>query len=178
LEIKAPPGWLILLKGSGQVMFCEHPISGALFLLGVAGGSLAAGQPAVIAGALLGLLVSTLAGVWLNADKATLGAGLCGYNGLLVGAALARALGADNSAIGNGFWGFNPVLTTLALGCVFRPAGARSLALAVFGAVVTTLVQGAMQHLTMPFKVPVLTMPFVLVTWLFLLANPNPESAP
>ena len=294
----------VFLKGAGQVMFCDKPLSGVLFLLGVAWGALQASQPAVLLGAVLGLLVSTLSGLWLKVEQEVLRSGLCGYNGLLVGAALATflapggtlwtlivmasiastvslmasaniarkfslpaltfpfvictwavllagydmvhislaqpvaphlqqqvsedyllgldltfwlgallkgvsqvflienaitgllflaalavaavpyaalallgsliglvsaaALGADHSAVGHGLWGFNPVLTALALGAVFRTPSARAIGVAAFAALVTAVAQGAMQHVMMPFKVPVLTMPFVLVTWMFL----------
>ncbi|MCB0074714.1 MAG: urea transporter, partial [Caldilineaceae bacterium] len=89
-EPKAPNSSLLttLLKGSGQVIFCDHPITGLLFLIGIAWGSRFAGNIWVFLGACVGLLVSTLTAYWLELDEDARNAGLYGYNGILVGAAL------------------------------------------------------------------------------------------
>ena len=73
-----------LLRGVGQVMFQNNPLTGLLFLVGIFVNS------AKLGGAgLLGLAASTLAAYLLAADRTLIRAGLFGFNGILVGIALA-----------------------------------------------------------------------------------------
>jgi urea transporter len=51
-------------------------------------GALAAGMPAVVIGAVLGLLVSTAAAMRIGVEGTALHSGLYGFNGVLVGVAL------------------------------------------------------------------------------------------
>ena len=79
----------INLRGIGQVMFQDNPLTGALFLAAIAWGSYAAGVPQVALCGVLAIVVATLTAQWLRVDQASLRAGLFGYNGVLVGLALA-----------------------------------------------------------------------------------------
>jgi urea transporter len=132
----------INLRGIGQVMLQNNPLSGALFLAAIAWGSFVAGAPQVLFGGLLALLVSTLTALWLRVDRQALGEGLYGYNALLVGLALPTFL--EPSAL---LW------ACVALG------GAVS--------VVATL---ATANLVRTWHLSALTFPFVIVTWAMLLA--------
>src|SRR5512136_1219578 len=76
------------LRGSGQVMFQNNPLTGLLFLAGIFWGSYTAGMPQVGIGALLALVVATLTAMAINVDNKSLRIGLYGFNGILVGAAL------------------------------------------------------------------------------------------
>ena len=78
----------INLRGTGQVMLQDNPLSGALFLAAIAWGSFAAGAPRIAIGGILALLVATLTAYWVRADEKSLAAGLYGFNGILVGLAL------------------------------------------------------------------------------------------
>jgi Urea transporter len=73
-----------LLRGCGQVMFQNNPLTGLLFLVGIFVNSAFLG----IAG-LIGLLVSTLTAMFLRADRSMVSGGLFGFNGILVGVGLA-----------------------------------------------------------------------------------------
>src|SRR5713226_7859196 len=73
-----------LLRGTGQVMFQNNPITGLLFLIGIFYNSYQFGIAAVI-----GLLASTIAAMLLGADRNLIRAGLFGYNGVLTGVGLA-----------------------------------------------------------------------------------------
>jgi urea transporter len=73
-----------LLRGVGQVMFQNNPLTGLLFLVGIFVNSFKLGGAG-----LLGLAASTLAAHLLGADRALIRAGLFGFNGILVGIALA-----------------------------------------------------------------------------------------
>jgi urea transporter len=79
-----------LLRGIGQVMFQNNPLTGLLFLAGIFVNSAKFGGSA-----LLGLAASTLAAYVLGADRALIRAGLFGFNGVLVGIALAFFLEFD-----------------------------------------------------------------------------------
>ncbi len=133
----------VCLRGVGQVMLQDNPLTGLLFLLAVAWGALAAGAPYIFLGGLLGLIAATLMGYWVKADAAVLRAGLCGYNGVLVG---------------------------LALPTFLAPSLALWIYVAIGGAVSTLVNLGAAKTLK-PSGAPTLTFPFVLVTWLLLLAS-------
>lgn len=131
------------LRGIGQVMFQDNPLSGLLFFIGIGWGSYAAGMPQVAIGGLVALVAATLTAQWLRVDKADLGAGLYGYNAYLVGLALGTFLSVSPLwwvyvALG----GAVSVVATLGTANVFKTWG-----------------------------VAALTAPFVLTAWLFLLAT-------
>ena len=131
------------LRGIGQVMFQNHPLSGLLFLAALVWGAAAADAWPVLFGGLLGLVAGTLTAYGLRANAANLAAGLYGYNALLVGLALPTFL--EPSAL---LWFY------VLLGG----------AVSVVGTLGTAQVTGT-------FRVAALTFPFVLVTWLLLLAT-------
>jgi urea transporter len=133
----------INLRGIGQVMFQDNPLTGALFLAAIGWGSYAAGVPQVALCGVLALVVATLTAQWLRVDQASLRAGLYGYNGVLVGLALAT----------------------------FIAPGPLLYAYVVLGAAVSVVATLGTANATKPFGVAALTFPFVLVTWLLLLAT-------
>jgi urea transporter len=51
------------LRGFGQVMFQDNPLTGVLFLAAVAWGSIVAGVPHVLLAGVLGVVASTLTAV-------------------------------------------------------------------------------------------------------------------
>jgi urea transporter len=79
-----------LLRGVGQVMFQNNPLTGLLFLVGIFVNSARLGGAG-----LLGLAASTLAAYLLGADRALIRNGLFGFNGILVGIGLAFFLEFD-----------------------------------------------------------------------------------
>lgn len=131
------------LRGVGQVMFQNNPLSGLLFFIAIGWGSFAAGMPQVAIGGVVALLAGTLTAQWLRVDAAGLAAGLYGYNAYLVGLALGTFL-----AVSPLWWiyvalgGAVSVVATLGTANVFKTWG-----------------------------VAALTAPFVLTTWLLLLAT-------
>jgi urea transporter len=80
------------LRGFGQLMFQDDPLTDVLFLAAIAWGSIVAGAPHVLLAGVLGVVASTLTAIWLKSDKAALMAGLYSYNGVLVGLPLATFL--------------------------------------------------------------------------------------
>jgi urea transporter len=79
-----------LLRGIGQVMFQNNPLTGLLFVVGIFVNSLKFGGVA-----LLGVAASTLAAHLLGADRGLIRNGLFGFNGVLVGIGLAFFLQFD-----------------------------------------------------------------------------------
>src|SRR2546430_5000058 len=73
-----------LLRGCGQVMFQNNPVTGLLFLIGIFINS-----PLLGLAGLIGLIVSTVTAILLRVDRTLVRAGLFGYNGILTGIGLA-----------------------------------------------------------------------------------------
>jgi urea transporter len=132
----------INLRGTGQVMLQDNPLSGALFLSAIIWGSYAAGAPRIAIGGIVALLAATLTAYWVRADEKSLAAGLYGFNGILVGLALATFL-----APGPLLWAY-----------------------VILGGAVSTIVMMWTVKLVTPWGAA-LTFPFVITTWLLLLAT-------
>ncbi|HMQ35109.1 MAG TPA: urea transporter [Chloroflexaceae bacterium] len=140
-----------ILRGVGQVMFQNNPLTGALFLLAILVNSFVAGADLVaqgvspfmlFGGALLGTVVSTLTAMLLGADRGLVSAGLFGFNGTLVGIALPFFFQTDALLV---------LLLILAAAC-------------------STVVMAALLNALGQWEVPALTAPFVITTWFFLAA--------
>lgn len=132
-----------LLRGIGQVMFQDNPLSGLLFFLAIAWGSWAGGAPQVAIGGLLALIAGTLTAQWLRVDTAGLNAGLYGFNAYLTGLALPT------------FMASTPQLWVYV----------------VLGGAVSVVFMLALVRVFNTWSVSVLTAPFVLISWLLLLAT-------
>jgi urea transporter len=133
----------INLRGVGQVMFQDNPLSGAFFLAAIALGSFAAGMPQTFIAGVLAVIVATFTAQWLRVAPEVINAGLCGYNGVLVGIALATFL-----APGPLLWAY-----------------------VVIGAIVSVIVTLAISNAVRSSGLTALTFPFVLTTWILLLAS-------
>ena len=132
----------VTLRGCAQVMFQNNPLTGLLFFAAIFVGAYGEGNPAVAYGAVLGTVVATLTGLNLK-DRKSWKAGLYGYNGCLVGAALPT---------------FLEVTPALWL-CI------------ILGSMVSVIVMICIADILKTWKVAALTAPFVLVTWIMLLAS-------
>jgi len=132
-----------VLRGIGQVVFQDNPISGAVILGGIFYNSWIYGTVC-----LFGTIISTLTALVFKADKGMIKAGLFGFNGALIAIALV-AYTSPNFTTGNIPNGYLVLYIVLC-------AAFTSLILPAFGALLG------------PHKVPGLTMPFVLATWFVL----------
>ncbi|MHC5230638.1 urea transporter [Brucella sp. LJL56] len=133
------------LRGIGQVVFQNNPLSGLVILFAILVNSWIY---AVIC--VLGVVASTLTAIILKADRGLIRDGLFGFNGALVALALIAFTSADFRS-----------------GAVPSPAMTVYL---IFGAAFSTMAFASIAALLGPNKVAPLTMPFVLVGWLFLFA--------
>ena len=132
----------INLRGAGQVMFQQSAWTGLLFLAGIFWGGYTTGYPAMAWGALLGLVVSTITGFILNLSGDDGYQGLWGFNGILVGCAFPVFMG-------------NTIEMWLSL---------------VLCAAFSTWLREGLNNVMRPWKVNSFTFPFVMSTWVFLLA--------
>jgi urea transporter len=98
--------------------------------------------------------------------------GAAALAGSLVGLLVAWGMGAAEPAIRAGAFGFNSVLVAIAFGGVFFVLDRVAIAYALIATVSTGFVLAAVSAAFEPLGVPAMTLPFVLVTWLFLLASP------
>lgn len=131
-----------MLRGVGQVMFQDNQWSGLLFLCGIFWGAYAEGIGIVAWGALIGVVVSTLTGYILHLPDRKGAQGLWGFNGVLVGCAFPTFMG-------NTIW--------MWLGLIICSA-------------MTTWVRTGLDNIMGRWGVSSLTFPFVVSTWIFLLA--------
>lgn len=88
LDGKLPPFADEVLRGVGQVTFCNSPTSGALMLA-----SLCYGDPWLALLATAGTVSATATARTLGVDSGAISNGLAGYNGMLVGCAFSVFLG-------------------------------------------------------------------------------------
>ncbi|MBA5867116.1 MAG: urea transporter [Nitrospira sp. CR1.3] len=132
-----------VLRGIGQVVFQNNPVSGAVILAGIFYNSWIYGTVC-----LFGTIVSTVTALFFRADKGMIKDGLFGFNGALIAIALV-AYTSQNFTTGN------------------MPNWHLWLYI-VLSAAFTTVTMPAFGALFGPHKVPGLTMPFVLATWFFL----------
>lgn len=121
----------IILKGLGQIMLQENPVTGSLFLVGIFYGSLTMGIAALLA-----TISGTATAFLLKYDKAEINEGLYGFSAALVGVAIMLFL--------------RPVFI--------------SWIILIIGSALATVIQ----HFFIKRKIPVFTLPFVLITWLIL----------
>ena len=78
--------------------------------------------------------------------------------------------GAGEAVIRSGLLGYNAALTALALGGFFVLLDRAGVMYAALGAVLTACVWAGLATALAPSGLPVLTLPFVIVTWLMMLA--------
>lgn len=119
-------------------------------------------QDNVVTGALFAL------GLFVSSRRA----GVVALLGSLVGLLVAWGLGAAETAIHAGVFGFNSVLVAIALGSVFFAPSRPVMIYALLATIATAVVAAAVAAAVQPVGLPGLTLPFVLVTWLFLWAGP------
>ncbi|MGD1917927.1 MAG: urea transporter [Pleurocapsa sp.] len=129
------------LRGIGQVIFVNNPISGLLILL-----ALFIQSPWVGLMSLIGVVSSTASAIALGLNRDTIRNGIFGYNGILVGAALATF-----GSSGRGSWNF-----------------VWAIAFIVFSVLTTVMQKTFGVWWANTFRSPHLTLPFNIATLLFL----------
>lgn len=90
--------------------------------------------------------------------------------GSMIGLLVAWLWGAAEPAIHSGAFGFNSVLVGIALAVVLPRFGWREGLFSLLAMLITPFVYAALSAALEPVGMPVLTLPFVWVAWVFLLA--------
>lgn len=94
---------------------------------------------------------------------------LIAFASSLIGTLVGYYGGGDHKAVEKGLFGFNSVLTGIAL-LLFMHGESRWF-LAVTGAAATALLTAAFMDIAKRFELPVLTFPFIMITWFLLLSS-------
>lgn len=87
----------------------------------------------------------------------------------IIGNAVGRFGGADEKSINQGLFGYNSVLTGIALALFLT--GPYHWIIALMGAAIASIFTAAMMHAFKNSGIPVLTFPFIILSWLMLLAS-------
>ncbi|MGL4600757.1 MAG: urea transporter [Plesiomonas sp.] len=145
-KIIAKPIVSAALRGAGQVFFCDNPITGSFFLLAIFYAAFNSGEAYTAIGAVVGLFMSTFAAKMLRLKTGDINQGLHGFNGILVGITVTT------------FFIPSPLMWVLL----------------ILGAILCPIVECAISDsMTRSWGVPGSTAPFVLISWILLLAGYN-----
>jgi urea transporter len=117
-------------------------------------------QDNAVTGALFAL------GLMISSRRAGAMALLGSFLGLLV----AWGMGVAEPAMRSGVFGFSPVLTAVALGSTFLAFNTASFISTVLATILTVFVSVGISAAFEPLGLPGLTLPFVVVVWIFILA--------
>lgn len=110
-----------------------------------------------------------LIGLFINSQKCFAMALI----GSIIGLFTVYLFGIPESVIRSGAYNFNSVLTAIALGSIFFHLNLYSLAYAVSGIIITCIISAALSTAFISIGMPVMTLPFVVATWLYVLASFN-----
>ena len=83
----------------------------------------------------------------------------------------AYVLGPEHNVLNLGLYGYNAVLTILAVASVFDADSPFAPMWGIVAAIITVPITAGMDTWLSPYGLPALTMPFVLVTWIFISAR-------
>ena len=137
--------WIdVSLRGSGQVIYMDNPLTGLLNFVALFWGAYAEGIPAVAWGSLVATFLGTAVAYAIpGINRGNLKAGLYGFNGMLLGAGLPTFLGST------------PLMW----------------AILAFTSVVVVFVMITVAEFMSKFKVPAFTFPFTVTLWIVMLAS-------
>ena len=91
--------------------------------------------------------------------------------GSVLAIGIALFYGSQIEMISLGLYSFNAILTAITLATFSNNQDFKTVIYIIFGIIFTVLTQAALATILKPFAIPVLTLPFVLVSWLWLLTN-------
>ncbi|MBA9025967.1 urea transporter [Peribacillus huizhouensis] len=95
--------------------------------------------------------------------------GLIALISAIIGTLIGKLGGADEDSVNQGLFGYNSVLTGLALTLLLT--GANQWIFVLIGAAVAAILTAAMMHFMKNTGIPILTLPFIIVTWFTLLVS-------
>lgn len=95
--------------------------------------------------------------------------GMITFLSVVIGTLVAIIGGADQKAIHSGLFGYNSALTGLALALFLT--GPYNWIIALIGAGLASIVTASLMHMIKRTTIPILTFPFVIITWFMLLIS-------
>lgn len=95
--------------------------------------------------------------------------GIIAFFSALIGTLIGKMGGAQQESVSQGLFGYNSVLTGMALS-IFLSGDDRWI-IALFGAAIAAIFTAAMMHFMSHSGIPILTFPFITLTWFLLLAT-------
>ena len=87
----------------------------------------------------------------------------------IIGTLVAKFGGADENTINQGLFGYNSVLTGMTLVLFLR--GPYMWIVALVGAAIAAIFTSTVMHFMKKTEIPILTFPFIILTWFILLAS-------
>lgn len=120
-------------------------------------------QVVLIENAVSGLLI--LAAITI----ASYSLGIIAFLSSLIGALVGKIGGADIESVNQGLFGYNSVLAGMALSLFLT--GYERWFIALAGAAIAAFITAAMMHAMRQTGIPVLTFPFIVITWFLLLTT-------
>ncbi|ARK25365.1 urea transporter [Sporosarcina sp. P37] len=100
--------------------------------------------------------------------------GVIAFLSAMIGTLVAKIGGADETLVRKGLMGYNSVLTGLVLQTFLT--GPTAWVVALVGAAVTAILTATLMYFLGNLGIPILTLPFILLTWFTLLASYKLES--
>src|SRR5690625_2097459 len=88
---------------------------------------------------------------------------------VVIGTFVAKVGGADEQIVNSGLFGYNSALTGLALALFLT--GPYNWIIALIGAALASILTAALMHFIKGTQIPILTFPFVVITWFMLLIS-------
>ncbi|MDY5059638.1 urea transporter [Staphylococcus simulans] len=146
-----------------EITFSHHAINGVMtFLDGFS-------EIFLVKSTVGGLLI--LIGIFIASKRA----GLFSVVANIIGVFVVMLFGANHDDINTGLYGYNVILVILALGVTFKETSVFNKYLSMlFGIFITVVVHAGLVTWLKPFGLPVFTLPFIVATWLMLMAGkPN-----
>lgn len=95
--------------------------------------------------------------------------GIITFLSAIIGTLIGKAGGADQEGVSQGLYGYNSVLTGMALFLFLR--GDDRWIIALFGAAIAAIFSAAMMYFMRQSDMPILTFPFIALTWFLLMAT-------
>ncbi|UQZ86279.1 Urea transporter [Paenibacillus konkukensis] len=106
--------------------------------------------------------------IWAAITISSLGLGLITLASSLIGTWIAKASGADETKVKQGIFGFNSVLAGIAL--MLNLSGGPRWIIALVGSAVASVCTAAAMDVLRNSRLPVLTFPYIILTWFVLLS--------
>lgn len=140
-------------------LFLSKRASSSLILSSLKGISQVIFIENIVSGAII-LIAITISSLYL---------GVIALLSSIIGTLIGKIGGANEDSVSSGLYGYNSVLTGMALTLFLT--GPTKWIIALVGAAITAIFAAAMVHFMKNTEIPILTFPFIILTWFMLLVS-------